>query len=260
MKRWLKILISVLLVVVVIVAGFSIWQWNNITAVYTAVMHDQDTLSTKLEEKRQEQEATLSSFNVTVKALDAAQTGDLLDGKVSAEEVKESLGITPELIEEAKAETEEKNVNSEKKPAAKPSSSEKKKTAKKPAAPVKVPEKTPQQKAEDLMNKCAAELYACEVDLMAKLGEMKRSALAKWFSIPDEDKSDDKLISIGLTGLEECYDLEVLADKKVRGILKRYRGQLEALGTDTSVIDEIWKYYCDKKANQKAYYLNKYIN
>ncbi len=251
MKRWLKILISVLLVIVLAVAGLAIWQWDNIKAAYTAFTSDAETISQQMETKRQEQEQTMSEFNVTVQALDATQTGDLLDGKVSAEEVKASLGITQEMIDQAKAETE---VTEEKK-------DEKKTSGKKtPAKPKKDMGKSVQEKANDLMNKCAAELYACEVDLMAQLGEMKQSALAKWFSIPNEDKTDDKLISIGLTGLEQCYDLEVNADKQVKSILARYRTQLESLGVKTTAIDDIWKYYCEKKANQKAYYLNKYIN
>lgn len=39
-----------------------------------------------------------------------------------------------------------------------------------------------------------------------------------------------------------------------------YRTQLEALGADTMILDSLWKYYCDEKASQKAYYLNKYID
>ena len=249
MKRWLKILISVLLVIVLVIAGLAIWQWDNIKAAYTAFTSDAETISQQMEVKRQEQEQTLSEFNVTVQALDAAQTGDLLDGKVSAEEVKASLGITQEMIDEAKAETEVKQESSKKTSGKKAVSKPKLDTG-----------KSAQEKANDLMNKCAAELYACEVDLMAQLGEMKQSALAKWFIIPEEDRTDDKLISIGLTGLEQCYDLEVKADKEVRGILARYRTQLEGLGVKTTAIDDIWKYYCEKKANQKAYYLNKYIN
>ncbi len=242
MKRWLKILIAILLVIVLVVAGLAIWQWDNIKAAYTAFTSDAETISQQMETKRQEQEQTMSEFNVTVQALDAAQTGDLLDGKVSAEEVKASLGITQEMIDEAKAETE---IKEEKKMPSKPKSDA---------------GKSVQQKANDLMNKCAAELYACEVDMMAQLGEMKQSALAKWFTIPPDDRTDDKLISIGLTGLEQCYDLEVKADKEVKQILARYRKQLESLGVKTTAIDDIWKYYCEKKANQKAYYLNKYIN
>lgn len=247
MKRWLKILIAIFIVIVLLIAGLAIWQWDNIKAAYTAFTSDAETITTQMETKRQEQEQAMSEFNVTVQALDAVQTGNLLDGKVSAEEVKASLGITQEMLDQAKAETE---VQPEKKPA------KKNKKSSKP----KVDVKSAQEKANDLMNKCAAELYACEVDLMAKLGEMKQSALAKWFIIPPEDRTDDKLISIGLTGLEQCYDLEVSADKQVRGILARYRTQLESLGVATTALDDIWKYYCEKKANQKAYYLNKYIN
>lgn len=247
MKRWLKILIGIVLVIVLIIAGLAIWQWDNIRAAYTAFTSDAETLTAQLEVQRQEQQETLSEFNVTIQALDAAQTGDLLDGKVSAEEVKASLGITQQMIDEAKAETS--------------TDTGRKGGSKKPSKPAtKDTGKSVQEQANDLMNKCAAELYACEVDLMAQLGEMKQSALAKWFTIPEQDRSDDKLISIGLTGLEQCYDLEVRADKEVKAILARYRTQMKSLGVSTTALDDIWKYYCEKKANQKAYYLNKYIN
>lgn len=66
-------------------------------------------------------------------------------------------------------------------------------------------------------------------------------------------------MEIGFDGLEKCYDLEVAIDEQVKGILDGYRIELEELNADTSVLDDLWKYYCEKKASEKAYYMDKYL-
>ncbi len=246
MKKWIKVLIGIVLVLVIIIAGLAIWQWGNIKAMYTAATQDAQTISEQIEQAAQVQQSSLEEYGITLKALDTGQTEALLDGTASAEQVKEELGISQEVIEQAKAETSQ---TTSKKNTEKPK--------KKSKAELEAENKA---KISDLINKCTAELYACEVDLMAQLGVMKKEALAPWLAVPEEDRRKEVLIQIGFRGLERCYDLEVKADKQVKEILARYRTSLQELGADTGILDEMWKFYCQKKANQKAYYLNKYLN
>ena len=245
MKIFLKIVGIILLVIALLITGVVIWQWENVRAVYMFVTSDAETISANIEEKRIEQEETLAVYEVTVQAPTAVQSNDLLDGKVTPEQVKQDLGITQEL-EKAESPAEE----APKQP---------------PADDVPKPQEKPkddaasvQKQVQELINRCVAELYACEVDLMAVLGGMKKKAIAEWNSLDRSTRTSADLRAIGMRGLNECYDMEVGVDKQVKAILDKYRAEMKALKADASILDTLWRQYCDKKANQKAYYLNKY--
>ena len=79
-------------------------------------------------------------------------------------------------------------------------------------------------------------------------------------ALKPEERTAAKKQEIGFAGLDECYKLEVVVDNQVLAILDRYRpGVVELAGND-SVLTDLWRYYCDKKADQKAYYLDKYLD
>lgn len=262
MKRWKKVSISIVLVLAAVIAALAIWQRENLKAVYTFLTNDSETISNNLEDKRQELQKQLEEdFNVTIVAPDIDQSNDLLDGKVTPEEVKGALGITQALEDAEKKETtalKQETASEEQKPEEEQTTVE---------APVQepqpeIPEKTEpdrQTQIDSLVNQCVAELYACEVDLMAHLGVMKQAAIAEWRALEKAERTYEKKLEIGMAGLEKCYDLEVEIDEQVEEILNRYRGPLEELQADMTVLDNLWVYYCNKKADQKAYYLDKYL-
>lgn len=241
MKRWVKVILGILLVIVIAIAALVIWQWENVRAVYIMLTTDMETITQELETQRQEQQKNLQEeYSVTIQAPSALQSDALLDGTVSPEEIKEQLGISQEL-ENIKAEENKK----------KPIANESKKTEKKQ-------ENATQQQVQGWVNQCVAELYACEVDLMAVLGGMKKKAIAQWNSLDHDTRTMDDLRAIGFAGLSECYNMEVGVDRQVKAILAKYRTKLKEVGADTAIFDTLWEQYCNKKANQKAYYLNKY--
>jgi len=94
---------------------------------------------------------------------------------------------------------------------------------------------------------------------MAKLGELKQKALDQWNALPENRRTNQRLRRIGFSGLTQCYALEEETDKQVREILDRYRPLMERAGGDLSVINQLWNYYMEEKADEKAYYLNKYL-
>ena len=116
-----------------------------------------------------------------------------------------------------------------------------------------------QPTAQSILDRCVQELYDCEVDLMARLGTMKQTALDEWRALPASQRTSAKKLEIGRRGLTACYELEVEIDAQVKGILAKYRAELESINADTAPLDTLWKYYCEEKASTKAYYLNKYL-
>ena len=48
MKRWKKVVLGILVVLVVAVGALAVWQRSNLTALYSALTKDRETLSQEL--------------------------------------------------------------------------------------------------------------------------------------------------------------------------------------------------------------------
>ena len=258
MKRWKKISLGVALTLSAAAVGLGVWQQENIRALYTFLTTDTETLSGTLQDKQQAQQETLEQeFHITVAPPSLDISNDLLDGKLSAEDAKDALGIT-QVIPPPEAPPEPQPKPQPAVPAPAPQ----------PEAPAPEPPPAPPEQSEadrlalieEQVNLCVAELYACEVDLMAQLGQMKQAAIDEWVSLSPEERTPARKRQIGLAGLDACYKLEVVVDDQVDAILSRYEAPILELGGDTAVLDDLWRYYCDKKADQKAYYMDKYLD
>lgn len=269
MKHWKKIAICVVLCFVVPVAGIAVWQQENLRALYSFITKDGANIEQELETQRQEQQSKLEEeYQVTVKPPSTQHSDDLINGVVLPEDVKGELGITEKLEDKDHEEVVKPVVKPEQKPVQpeeKPEQPEiePEEELVKPEEPPKEPEMTEEEriaKINDLVDRCTAELYACEVDLMARLGEMKQAAVAEWTALAPEERTNERKLKIGFAGLDQCYELEVEINAQVKAILANYRTPLEELKADTAVLDDLWIYYCEKKENTKAYYMDKYLD
>ncbi len=232
-KRWFLWVLAAILAALV---ALSIWQRNNLKALYLYLTTDKETAAQQMEDTRKEHHEKLEvEHQITVQAPDRVQSDALLNGEVSAEEVKQALGIapTPQPTPQTPAETPDEGAEEEPEP--------------------------PKKTAEELINECTAELYACKIDTMAMLSELKAQALDEWRALNKSERTKQKKIQIGLSMLDICYEREVEVDTQVRTILQKYRPLLEEIDADTSVLDTLWEYYCEEKASEKAYYMNMYL-
>ena len=211
------------------IGGLCLWQWNNIQALYAFLTQDSRQIAENLEGQREEHHQAIQDAvggGLNVRPPSTEQSDAILSGQLTPEEVKEELGITDQLQK-----TEEPAQEGE----------------------------PPAYTAQDLVNSCVAELYGCKIDIMAVLAELKRETLAEWNALPAEERTDTKMKEFGLAGLNECYRLEAEVDDQVREILGRYETRLKEIGAKTAILDQLWTYYTEEKAAEKAYYLDKYL-
>lgn len=285
-RKPIRLIIYVILLCIAIsVVGVAIWQWDNIQALYLYLALDDEEIADKMDDIRNEHHQQLEEdHGIVVRPPSREQSDDLLDGKVTPEEVKESLGIKvpkEESVEDESAsdfqdsvsqgqpDTPSKETSSdidtetEKPPYVETTdeavSDSKETTVVIPDVPGETTAVAPTKTAQEIVNDCTAELYACKVDVMATLGKMKKEALDIWKTIPKEHRTKEKRAELGFQWLDKCYEYEVEVDSKVRAILEKYRAELKAIGADDSVLDTLWGYYCEEKKVEKAYYLNKYL-
>jgi hypothetical protein len=187
---------------------------------------------------------------VVISAPSAEQNTALIDGTLSADDVKQSLGLTGTSSKDTESGEEGRENNS----------TEDTEEPEGTAISAGTTESGGEVTAQDLMNQCVAELYSYQIDLEVQLGQMKQNALAQWSALSSEERTAAKKQEIGLSGLSKCYALESSTDAAVKGMLQSYRTQFEEIGADSSQLDQLWTYYCEEKESLKAFYLNKYLN
>jgi hypothetical protein len=240
-KGW-KVFLIVLLVIALIIAAVLIWQRKNIRALYKAATTDSATSAEEITALQEQTRERLAEKNVEVALPDMQQVDDLLNGRSTAEEVKEALHLPTGEVRPAPptAETGAQETAAETEPP---------KTAPAEDLPTEA----------ELISACYTELSTYEVDLVSRLGARKQEVLDQWTALPAANRTTAKKQELGLAGLQACLEIEAETDGVVREILDRYREQLKAIGADTGEMDAAWDYYCERKESIKTYYISKYM-
>ena len=230
--------------VLVAAVAFAVRQRENLKLLYSAKTSSTEEIVVKAETSKQEQQKVLKDKGVDVAPPSLEQLDGLLDGKTSADDVKQSLGLTdsPRSTDPTEQKPQEDGTKPEEK------TSEQTETAEQRA-----------KKAQEYIDQCVKALYAYEVDLMSDLGALKQQAIDEYMALPAEKHTKESRVSIGLKYLNICYDMEVVADGKVQGLLKQLRSDLTAIGAETDIADTLWLHYCEEKSTAKEYYLSKYL-
>ncbi|MBQ8003979.1 MAG: hypothetical protein IJ299_02695 [Oscillospiraceae bacterium] len=118
---------------------------------------------------------------------------------------------------------------------------------------------SPAEECAPLLSQCRSELYACESSLISRVSGMRDEVLAQWRALSPEQRTSRKKREMIISGVSRCLSLEGEVDGKVKAIIAKYKQQAKAAGKSTAEIDALWDEYTAKKANTKAYYLNKYL-
>lgn len=223
-KKGSRIIPVILLVLVLGLAGLYLWQRENIRALYKVLTTDSETIAQDLEQVRQDHLKELEEaahVAIRVQPVTTQQSEDLLNGKVTVEEVQQQMGYVPQDPEQTVTQPSGK---------------------------------------EDIINQCIAELYAYKAEVMGYLGGLKQTAIGEWNALQPSQRTAVKKAEIISAGIGKCYNYEATVDGKVQEILARYRPKLTELGEDTAPIDILWKQYCDEKEAEKSYYFDQYVN
>ena len=244
-KRKKRIWLWVLLLLLAAVAAAVIWQWRNIRTVHAVITTDKQTVVQELEAQGEKEQAILDHYEISVTAPSMEQREALLKGKVTAQEIKEALGLLPPDPEAAEDPAPGQDTPAE------PASSE-------PGAPARENADDPQARANAVAEDCVRSLYALQADLFEQLSEYRKAALREWSDLPPEERTTQRKLAIATDVYGQCEALEKQADAEVRALLDSCREELSALGASTDIVDEMWKAYTDEKDAARLYYLSQY--
>lgn len=246
MKRKKRIWLWILLIVLAAAAAAVIWQWKNIRTVHAVLTTDTQTAAENLSAQTEKEQALLDQYKVAVPPLTAKQREDLIEGRASAEEIKQALGL-PAGESAAPGQAPSAADGQPLSPGSEQAA---------PADTTQTPEEPVD--AQTLLDECVRSLYAMQADLLEQLGAIRQAALDEWVALDPDERTSARKVSIVSDILDQCDGLEKQADVGVRALLDSYRAQFEALDEPTEVFDELWDYYGEEKHASKLYFLSQY--
>lgn len=227
MKLWKKIVLIVLCVILALLAAFSVWQWNNIKAVYYYMRAEtSEDLAKEIERNKKEREEIVSEYiDGRVRDFTAEEEEKIMSGELSVEEATEI--IKKDFIESKTQQSTEASKKND-----------------------------TDAKIDEFIADNIIKLYSYKAYYLGQLGQIEKSAIADYTALPQSERGlvgkqsiVDKYIGTANALLTEC-------DEKVHKIMDTLSKKLDENNMDKSIIDKIDSSYEEEKALKKAYYMS----
>lgn len=237
MKKWQKITFVAIGMVLLGLGGVALWQRENLQAVYEAMYYNPEELGSQIQSTKQEVERVLEKYELeSIRRLTPEEEEQVKKGELSLEEAVERM--MPTRNEEAG--TKEEGLESQDTPEAKP-------------------ETTPQtvsKKESDLVKVSTVKMYELQAKYLALLGELEAKGIQALRAIPSDQRTVQKMMSVGMPFMQEGLALEGQCDAEVEKILRHLKEELVALGADYDIVETMRQAYYTEKRLKKAYYLS----
>ena len=163
MRRWKKAVLALLALVFAAGAVVCVQNRNNLAALYLFVTSDSQTIEENLGKKREEHQEALQEAAPSVTV--TAPTTEQSNALLSGQ-------VTPEEVKQELGISEQLASAGD------------------------------ETTAEEIINLCVTELYACKIDLMARLAVMKQAAVDEWNSLAPEERTETARNTL----VVDCYN------------------------------------------------------
>lgn len=242
MKRWKKIVLWVLAVLILVIGALAIWQRNNINAFFLYLQNSPDQISEMVKEKREEAAQVLRKYDgITVSDLTPEQESAIMNGQMTVDEAIAAIGAQDDAEEGAthgngnQGGSSSTGAESGSKPASSNQSGNQEST---------------------IINRYMKKIYAIKAKFLGKLAGVKESAASEFYALPAEKRTESMKRSIMTDRVMRCYELENSCDVEINSVLASLKSELESIGASTEIVSEIRAAYENEKSVKKAYYLS----
>lgn len=238
MKKWQKITFVAIGIVFLGLGGVALWQRENLQAVYEAMHYNPEELGSQIQSTKQEVEGVLEKYDLeSIRRLTPEEEEQVKKGELSLEEAVERMMPTRN---EEEVGAKEEGVESQDTPEAKP-------------------EMTPQavsKKESDLVKASTVKMYELQAKYLGLLGELEARGMQALRAIPSDQRTVQKMMSVGMPFMQEGLALEGQCDAEVENVLHHLKEELVALGADYDIVETMRGAYYTEKRLKKAYYLS----
>ncbi len=220
MKKIWKIILVIFAVLIVLSAGFCVWQADNIKAVFNSFKYTDDQIDKMIVENKDSLDRELREKYDIISDFTEEDEAKIISGEMSVEEA----------IRKKRAELEKAEI--------------------KDANDIK-------SKTNKIVSNRIIEFYSLKAYYLGQLGQMEAKVKKDYAAFPKEKKNlvgkkelVSKYMSVASSLLAQC-------DAKMAELTSQLEEEIKAVGGDTSIIETINDAYENEKNLKKAYYMSK---
>lgn len=223
MKKTLKIIGIILLVLILILAGLTIWKWDLIKSVYIGLNSTPDEISERIDNTQESMRKNIETYTgIIFREPTEEEQALIASGKMTKAELFEK--ILNETIEEYL-----KNNETD----------------------------TPETKYDRTVAKYTSELYALKGKYIGMLDALIGEANKEFDALPKAERTTSARSKIISKYINVASGYESSCDGEVKTLLDSMKTELKAINADTSVVDAINEVYYEEKSLRISYYASK---
>lgn len=249
MKKAKKIILGVVIALIAVAIGVTIWQWNNIKALYYTATMDQQALSSRLDENKQVLDSAMKKYELKEYTFSQEEMEKLASGELTAEEA------AAYLLGDQPAQPAESGSGSEPAQSAQPTQTSR--PAQTPQPSQSGSSGTALSAEEQEIRQLVATMYVLQATYEGKLEKIVQDAIRE-YSEGEHTTENKTAIVYGKVG--ELNALEAECDAQVASVVSRLRELLKATGQDDSLAKKVEQAYQEEKSLKKAYYIQQFQN
>lgn len=263
MSRKKKVVCVVLAGVLLCAGGLTAWQWNNISAVFSAARFSQEELEEKLAENDQAIKDAINNVpEVSIREVTEEERAALREGTLTQEELVQSLIQKPESTPKPQPEQPPKpQTQPQSKPEQKPQPQTPDQSAQQPAPepaastqPEPEPEPQPSE-YEQQVNAIIAEVFVLREEFLIKLDNLQAAAIADYRGLPEDQRNATALMSLASSYIAKGLDMEKQCDARIETIVVKLENLLKENNGDLSIAQTVYDTYVQEKSLKKAWYM-----
>lgn len=226
MKKWVKVLIIVLAIILVAVSSLAVWQWKNIKSIYVGINESAEEITKQRNENQMKLAEDVDSYlEGSIRMLTPEEKEKIESGEVRPEEIYKQ--VFEEKYNEIQAEKEVVNKKSKTK--------------------------------DEIVSQYMMQLYALQSEYTAK-AETTIKQGARYYEDLKKVKDRKTARADTITHFTPTVrNIEAECDKKVNAVIANLKNDLVAVGAETDIVRTIENAYATEKQLKLSYYANKYL-
>lgn len=244
MKKWQKITFVAIGTGLLGLGGVALWQRENLQAVYEAMHYNPEELGSQIQSTKQEVEKVLEKYDLeSIRRLTPQEEEQVKKGELSLEEAVERMLPT----------RNEEKVGMKEGVGTKEEAAETQDT---PKAKLENTSQAVSKKESDLVKASTVKMYELQAKYLGLLGELEARGMQALRAIPSDQRTAQKMMSVGMPFMQEGLALESQCDGEVENVLYHLKEELVAIGADYDIVETMRGAYYTEKRLKKAYYLS----
>ena len=238
MKKFNKILLTILTIIVFAFAAVVVWQYDNISALLNGMNKSTEDLALEIDKKRDDLKTEVEKYtNSPIIDITAEDEQKLIKGEISLEEISEKYNLPIEYMKDEEVNKAPEDTSTE--------------------IPTEIPVDNSKQ-IEKEIGDSVGRMYALKAKYVNKLGELEREVIDQYAKLPESKQNMDAKKELVMSNLDYIAKLEKTCDTEVGEVISSLEENLKDLGGDLKIIQILKKSYNDEKELKKSYYLSLY--